>query len=74
MIVETKPLIEVSQTAIRLLCKELGVVNTARFLNQYSQGFGNYTEERDQIIGKMTVEEIIGKIRSQESSQGLDEP
>ena len=43
------PLTELTVTAIRLLCKEIGVVNTARFLNQFTAGYGNYTEERGQL-------------------------
>ena len=32
MVVQTKPLAEVTQTAIRVLCKEIGVVDTMRFV------------------------------------------
>jgi hypothetical protein len=54
---EAKPLAEITQSAIHLLCREMGVVNTARFLNQFSVGYGNYTEERDQLFGHLTVED-----------------
>jgi len=43
MMIETKPLAEITQSAIHLLCREMGVVSTARFLNQFSVGYGNYT-------------------------------
>jgi hypothetical protein len=32
MKVETKPVSEITQQAIELLCKEIGIVNTLRFL------------------------------------------
>ncbi len=44
MIAETQPLTEITQEALRLLYRELGLVNTIRFLNQFTTGFGNYTE------------------------------
>jgi hypothetical protein len=33
MTVETKPLSIITQQAIELLCKEMGIANTLRFLN-----------------------------------------
>lgn len=43
MIAETKPLAEITHEAIRILFREMGVVNTVRFINQYTAGYGNYT-------------------------------
>ena len=59
----TKPLTEVTTEAIALLLREIGVVNTVRFLNQYSTGSGNYVTERDQLFGHLTLDEIIREIR-----------
>jgi hypothetical protein len=59
------PLTELNVTAIRLLCQELGVVNTARFLSQFTAGYGNYTQERDEIFGHLTVDEIVDAIKQQ---------
>ncbi len=36
MTVETKPLTEIPQDALRLLYRELGLVNTIRLLNQFT--------------------------------------
>ena len=63
MTVKTMPLTELTTSAIRVLCRELGVVNTVRFINQFTTGYGNYTEERDQIIGDLTVDEIVNEIK-----------
>ena len=57
------PLTELTVTAIRLLCQEMGVVNTARFLNQFTTGYGNYTEERDQVFEHLTVDDIVTAIK-----------
>jgi hypothetical protein len=59
----TIALAEITQSAIRLLCQELGIVNTARFLNQFSTGYGNYTKERDDLFGDISVEEIVAEIK-----------
>lgn len=63
MTIEIMPLAELNTSAIRLLCREMGVVNTARFIQQFTTGYGNYTEERDQIIGDLTVDEIVAEIK-----------
>ena len=57
------PVAEITTKAIKLLCREIGPVNTARFLNQFTTGFGNYTEERANIVGNPTVDELIAEIR-----------
>ena len=69
MIIETKPLIDVTTTALKVLYREIGVVDTVRFLNQYTAGFGNYTQERRAIFDGMTLDEIVTEIeqRRQES-------
>jgi hypothetical protein len=60
--IDTRPLSEVTQEAIDVLLREIGVVNTVRFLNQFTGGFGNYTEERQLLFGDMTLDEIIAGI------------
>ena len=62
MTVEAKPLAEITQEALALLCKHLGVANTIRFINQFTNGSGNYTEERKELFATMSLEEIIAEI------------
>lgn len=59
----TTPLAEVTSEAVALLCREIGVVNTVRFLNQYSSGYGEYVQERNIRFGDMTVAELAEEIR-----------
>jgi hypothetical protein len=54
MIAETRPLIGITQEALRMLYRELGVVNTVRSLNQFTMGFGNCTEERRAAMENQT--------------------
>lgn len=60
-----RPLIEVNQLAIRLLYKELGVVDAIRFLRQFTQGYGNYTQEREYMFADKTLENIFDEIENQ---------
>jgi hypothetical protein len=62
MTTSSAPLAEITSTAIGLLCREIGVANTARFLNQFTTGVGNYAQERDQFLGNSTVDELVGEI------------
>ena len=63
MIAETKPLAEITQDAIHILFREIGVVNTVRFINQYTTGYGNYTEERRELFADQTLDELIDEIK-----------
>jgi len=62
MITDVRPLIEVNQQAINLLYKELGVVNAVRFLKQFTQGYGNYTQEREVIFANKSLDDIVSEI------------
>ena len=68
MTVATMPLTELTTSTIKLLCREIGLVNTARFINQFTTGYGNYTEEREQLIGHLTVDEIVTEIKQKRSN------
>ncbi len=63
MTVMTKPLAEITQEAIGILCREMGIVNTLRFVNQFIVGYGNYTEERETLFGEMSLDEITAEIK-----------
>ena len=67
MIQQPKPLATITQEAIQVLYKELGIVNTVRFLNQYMTGFGNYTEERREQFANLTLEDLLAEIKQQPS-------
>ncbi|MDM8527744.1 hypothetical protein QUF58_05960 [Anaerolineales bacterium HSG24] len=48
---------------IKILCQEIGVVNTIRFINQFTTGYGDYTAEREHLFADLTLEDIISGIR-----------
>ena len=57
------PLAELSQHAIHVLAREMGVVNTMRFLNQFVTGPGNYTQERDTLFQDVSLDDVLSHIR-----------
>ncbi len=58
-----RPLNEITEDAMRILCREIGIVNTVRFINQFTTGFGNYTEERKEQLGDLTLDDITSQIK-----------
>ncbi len=66
---EHETLAEITNDAIDLLCQEMGVVKTIRFINQFNKGFGDYTIEREQIFEGMSVEDIVTEIERKRESQ-----
>lgn len=62
MITDIRPLVEINQQAISLLYKELGVVDAVRFLKQFTQGYGNYTQEREVIFANKSLDDIVSEI------------
>lgn len=60
-----QPISDVNQRATNTLIKELGIVDTIRFLNQFRAGAGNYTEERHLLFKGMSVKQIVDEIKAQ---------
>jgi hypothetical protein len=58
-----RPLYEIVSNGIRILCRELGVVEMARFINHFSAGSGDYTEVREQLFAGMTLDEIVSEMK-----------
>ncbi len=58
-----RPLIEITHQAIHILSRELGVVDTIRFLSQFNTGQGDYTQERETLFAELTLDTIISEIK-----------
>lgn len=65
MTTHVQPISEVTQLATNALIREIGVVDTIRFLNQFRVGTGNYTVDRDHLFKGMSVKDIISEIKAQ---------
>ena len=60
---------EIQNRGWRALLTELGPVNAARFVMQNKLGSGDYTAERQAIVGKLTVDEVIAGIEARRKSE-----
>jgi hypothetical protein len=69
MNIETKPFSEIAKQAIDLLSKEMGIVDTVRFLNQFTTGYGDYTEEREALFKELTPDEILSTLNKASGQQ-----
>jgi len=69
MTIATRPLTQITVEALHLLYVQLGLVDTVRFLNQFTTGFGNYTEERRAIVEAQTLEEALAEVRTYQSKR-----
>lgn len=63
MNIPTRPLADVTHDAIHLLSRELGIVDTVRFLNQFGVGHGDYTRERAALFEGATLQELIDEAK-----------
>ena len=65
-----RPLSEITEQAIALLAREIGIADTIRFISQFSSGYGNYTEEREALFGTLTLADIFEEL---EQSRGTSQ-
>ena len=52
----------IRQRGLEVLTKELGATATVRFLRQFENGFGDYTEEREELLKDVTIDDITASI------------
>lgn len=60
----TRPASEINRRATLILFKEIGVVETIRFLNQFTLGNGDYTKNRGEWLNQITMDDAIAQIKS----------
>lgn len=65
MAVPAKPLSEITKQAIRLLVRELGAADAARFIGQFTTGYGDYTKERKELFKGLTIDDVVQEVRGQ---------
>ena len=64
MSAELRPLSELNQHATTILVREIGLVDTLRFLSQFSAGSGDYTKERGQWLDELSLKQITSEIKA----------
>lgn len=55
---------QIRHHGLEALKRELGVVGTARFLQQFEMGRGDYAVERHEWQDKLTVEDVVAQINA----------
>ena len=65
MAVPARPLNEITEEGIRLLVREMGAADAARFISQFTTGYGDYTKERKELFKGLTIEDVVREIRGQ---------
>lgn len=57
---------QIRMTGIKILSQYMGVTETIRFLQQTETetGYGDYTKERDKIIGDPSLESLVADIKA----------
>lgn len=63
MTITTRSMADLTNEAIGVLCRELGVADTARFLRHFGAVTGDYTKERDALNADVSLEEIFAEAR-----------
>jgi hypothetical protein len=58
---------ELQRAGIALLTQGLGVAGMVRFLQQFSRGHGDYTSERHQWLDGLSMDDVIERMRKDES-------
>ena len=63
MKVNTKPLNQINEEAIQVLTRELGPSDTARFIQQFTTGDGDYTAERRERLQDTSIDDVMQAIK-----------
>lgn len=58
-----RPIADVDRRAREILTRDLGIVDTLRFLGQFRTGSGDYTAERGTWLDDLSLETIVSEIR-----------
>jgi len=53
---------ELRRAGLDALVQALGPVGMARFFQQYDPGHGDYTADRDRLLGNPTVNQLVDEI------------
>ena len=55
---------QIRMTGIKILSQHMGITEMIRFLQQTETGYGDYTQERGQIPGNPSLEDLVSDIQA----------
>ena len=58
-----RPIADIDRQAREILTRDLGIVDTLRFLGQFRSGNGDYTAERGEWLDALSLEGIVTEIK-----------
>ena len=61
-------LAEINRQAFSTLVESLGYVNAVRFFKQFEMGTGDYTRDRQQRLGDVSLTELWSEIQQQQDA------
>jgi len=63
-------LVELKKQGYKALVENLGVAGMIRFLQQFDVGEGDYTQDRDQVLDYLKMEDFEAYIYQQQETNG----
>ncbi|MCL2048104.1 MAG: hypothetical protein FWG87_05185 [Defluviitaleaceae bacterium] len=64
----TSSLAEIRERGINALTRELGHSGMAQFIRQFDNGSGSYTEERDELLKGVKLDDIVASIKERKKT------
>lgn len=71
MEVRQPSLAQIRKKGLEALARELGPVGMVRFLQQFEDQSGDYTQQREQWLGNVTLAEVVTEIKKNRNSKNL---
>ena len=60
---------EVLDRGYKALVEALGVVDAVRFIQHFSPGYGDYTQERHQWLDKLSLEDVFAEMQKYKATR-----
>jgi hypothetical protein len=59
---------DINVKAQAILARELAPMEFLQFFRQYEPGHGDYTKDREQILGQLSLDQIVAEVRNMEKN------
>lgn len=60
---------QIRKEGIEILSQYMGITGLIRFLQQSETGYGDYTKERDRLLGDPGLEQLVAEIQASEQNK-----
>ena len=69
MSIQTLDADKVRVGGVQVLTRELGTAGMVAFTQQFRSGHGDYSKERNKLLGNLTVDQVVAGIRRKRASR-----